>query len=131
MDRQKKERVRQQKIRRRLPELMREYVESCRPPEGADPKKGGGRLPTLAGFCGYIGCGLSELETLAVEAPEIWEQLSAILEDEVLNHTPSPTLLLAYLKKRLHYAEEPEAHAEAPGGRIQLLFEHNIEEDGG
>ncbi len=126
MDKRKSGNLRHKATRRKLPELMQRYVESCRPPTGTDPKKGGGRLATFAGFCSFIGCGISDIEALSEEDPSIWEQLCATLEDEVLNHTPSPTLLLAYLKKRLHYADAPEGRGEA----VKLLFEHDIGEDG-
>ena len=114
---------------KKLPVLIEEYVESCRPPADADPRKSIGRLPNLAGFCRYLGCALSDLQSLREVNARLFERLSAVFEDELLNHSPSPTIMSAYLKKRLGYAEEDDADAKAPA-QMRLIFEHDIEADG-
>ena len=52
------------------------------------------------------------------------------MEDEALNASSvSPTLITAYLKRRLGYAEKPEASS-AECGDVRVIFEHDITEDG-
>ena len=53
-----------------------------------------------------------------------------VLEDEALNAELSPTVLTAYLKKRLGYGEKSEATTSAECGQLRLVFEHDILEDG-
>lgn len=110
-----------------LARKLKQYVKSCRPPPDADPKKEG-RLPTLAGFCGKLGCGVSAVPELQRQFPEQFEYLCAVLEDEALNATRcSPTIVNAYLKEHFGYGEKaPEADEEA----VRLIFEHDILEDG-
>ena len=52
----------------------------------------------------------------------------AVLEDEALNSDLSPTLLSAYLKRRLGY--DTPARALAQKDQICISFEHDIIEDG-
>lgn len=109
---------------------LRQYLNSCRPPPDADPKRPGGRLPNLAGFCRWLGCGVSELDALRTAHPEVADYLGAVMEDEALNASAvSPTLLTAYLKRRLGYAEKPEVSS-AECGSVHVVFEHDITEDG-
>ena len=58
--------------------------------------------------------------------------IDAALEDEALNASNSPTLLSAYLKKRLGYLEKQSKgeQNESECGLMRLVFEHDIEEDG-
>ena len=119
------------RVRRKIPRLLRDYVEACRPPPDADPKRNGGRLATLAGFCRYLNCGIRDFEVLKDCDPALFDHVCAVLEDEALNFSPSPTLLSAYLKKRLGYAEgRSETEKESSCGEVRLIFEHDIEEDG-
>ena len=109
-----------------LSKKLEKYVKSCRPPPDADPKKEG-RLPTLAGFCGKMGCGTSAVDDLQKQCPESFAYLCAILEDEALNSTRSPTIVNAYLKEHFGYGEKaPATEDEA----VRLIFEHDILEDG-
>jgi len=120
-------------VQRRLPRLLKRYVESCRPPPDAEGKRGShqGALPTLAGFCRFLGIGQRTLERLEDESPDVLDLIRTTLEDELLNHSPSPTLLNAYMKKRLGYGEERVREtSEASCGQVRLIFEHDIEEDG-
>ena len=84
------------------------------------------------GFCRALGCGPAAFAQLEEAYPELADWLSAVFEDEVLCASPSPTLLTAYLKRRLGYAEKPrvEEESEAECGLMRLVFEHDIEEDG-
>ena len=110
-----------------LSRKLKSYVKSCRPPPDADPKRDTGRLPTLAGFCGSLGCGTSAVLELQKQYPPLFAYLCAVLEDEALNSTRSPTIVNAYLKEHFGYGEkatEPEDEA------IRLIFEHDIREDG-
>ena len=85
-------------------------------------------FPNLAGFCRYLNIGTDQLEALQDIYPEQYGRILAVLEDEALNSGISPTLISAYLKKRLGY-ESPSKrnHREE---QLQISFEHNIFEDG-
>ncbi|MBQ7347178.1 MAG: hypothetical protein IJW55_04415 [Clostridia bacterium] len=109
-----------------LSRKLKKYLRSCRPPEDADPKKDPGRLPTLAGFCGMLGCGIASAEELRCTYPSQFDYVAAILEDEALNSGRSPAIVNAYLKERLGYGDKPENTGEA----LQLVFAHDILEDG-
>ena len=61
------------------------------------------------------------------EHPEIFGRLRAVLEDEALNATMSPTVIAAYLKKRLGYDKEAPVESESA---ISVRFEHDIWSDG-
>lgn len=111
-----------------LPRKLKKYLKECRPPPDSDPKKDPGRLPTLSGFCGMLGCGLQAAERMAQEYPSEYDFLCAVLEDEALNSARPPALLNAYLKERLGYGERPDPHADE--GPLQPIFEHDILEDG-
>ncbi len=116
---------------KKLPRLFREYVESCRPPPDSDPKKNPPKLPNLAGFCRFLGCGIAEFERLRKYAPDLAEQIRTSLEDELLSGATSATLLSLYLKKRLGYEEEDgNAGSEISAGTMRLIFDHDIKEDG-
>ena len=126
-------------VQQRLPTLLRRYVESCRPPPSdtaptatsASRSAPSGPLPTLAGFCRYLGIGQRELERLESINPSLLDLIRTTLEDELLNHAPSPTLLHSYMKRRLGYGEDkPREGSEAACGQMRLIFEHDIEEDG-
>ena len=114
---------------KRLLELLEEYVEACRPPPEADSKKANGKFANLAGFCRFVGCGISYLQKLCSEAPRLYDLICTTLEDELLISSPSPSLLSYYLKKRLGYDEKEETAA-ASCGEMRLVFEHDILEDG-
>ena len=110
-----------------LTRKLKHYIRSCRPPPDADPKKEG-RLPTLAGFCGKLECGVSAAMELQKQFPLQFEYLCAVLEDEALNATRcSPTIVNAYLKEHFGYGEKAPAGDEEP---VRLIFEHDILEDG-
>ena len=114
---------------KRLLVLLEDYVKSCRPPPEADAKKASGKLANLAGFCRFLGCGISHLQKLCSEVPRLYDLICTTLEDELLMSSPSPSLLSYYLKKRLGY-DEKEEPASASCGEMRLVFEHDILEDG-
>ena len=105
---------------------LKQYLKSCRPPPDADPKKDIGRLANMAGFCAWLGCGISALEELKREFPPVFDYLCAVMEDEALNSGRSPALLNTYLKERCGFGEKQE------GGAVDIrpVFEHDILEDG-
>ena len=111
-----------------LSKKLKKYLWDCRPPEDADPKKDPGRLPTLAGFCGSLGCGIGAAAELKQGFPDLFDYVAAVLEDEALNSGRSPALLNAYLKERLGYGDKPEKENDGDG--VQLIFAHDILEDG-
>ena len=85
-------------------------------------------FPNLAGFCRYLNIGTDELDVLEEEFPTQYGRILAVLEDEALNSGVSPTLISAYLKKRLKY--DPLSQKSARGEQLQISFEHDIFEDG-
>lgn len=58
--------------------------------------------------------------------PTEFGRLRATLEDEALNAAMSPTVIAAYLKKRLGYDKEPSDADSA----LTIQFEHDIFSDG-
>lgn len=111
---------------------LSDYLESCAPSDDSS-RKAVGRLPNLAGFCRSLSCGVNAYLQFADTYPELADYLSAVFEDEALNFSPSPTVLSAYLKKRLGYADKAKAEeneSETDCGLMRLVFEHDIEEDG-
>ncbi len=117
-----------------LCDYLNAYVTLCHQKAEESKEKGKkevrGEFPNLAGFCRFLGCGLAEVEELRRTHPALYSLLCATLEDEALNSSLSPTLLSAYLKERLGYGEKKEERASADCGQLQLVFEHNILEDG-
>ncbi len=116
-------------MRKRLPEELERYIERCQAPPDAK-KSNERRLPNVAGFCRYLGLGTEELEHLTECDPALYGRITAVLEDELLNFSPSPAILGHYLKRRLHYGAEEKEKTAADCGAVQLIFEHDIEEDG-
>jgi hypothetical protein len=115
----------------KLPRLLKSYLESCHAENEFGERKSKERFPNLAGFCRWIGCGIGEAEELKSSHPQLYGCICAILEDEALNANISPTLINAYLKQRLGYAEKPTAvDKRTDCGQLRLIFEHDIEEDG-
>lgn len=114
---------------KRLLMLLDEYVDACRPPPEADTKKASGKFANLAGFCRFLGCGISHLQKLCTDVPRLYDLICTTLEDELLICSPSPSLLSYYLKKRLGYDEKEETSS-ASCGQMRLVFDHDILEDG-
>lgn len=116
-----------------LGKRVEEYIRSCDAPRGeseARSKRASlGRLPNLAGLCRYLGTGLGDLKAFSVKYPREYDNLLAIFEDEVLNYDTSSTMLTAYLKKRLCYADEPADEPEKIT-EVRYCFEHDITRDG-
>ena len=112
-----------------LERWIRRYLKSCRPE--TDGKKNG-RFPNLAGFCRFMGCGMNAVEDLRLSHPDAAEYLIAVMEDEALNSPVlSPTVVSAYLKRRLAYGEKSISSAsQTDCGEMRLIFEHDISEDG-
>ena len=115
------------------------YLAFCRErsPEMSGSKRSGSggerSFPNVAGFCRWLGGGISLVEQLREEDPEGYGLLCATLEDEALNSSVSPTVLSAYLKRRLGYGDKEESakkSAEAECEQIRLVFDHDIMEDG-
>ena len=120
-----------------LDDLAKEYLAHCqkesykRDENAADKKaskKSKNRFPNVAGFCRYFHIGSNEYDILAAKYPDQFDRLMAIFEDEAFNSDVSPTLLSAYLKKRLGY--EKNNAGEIYDGELKIVFEHDILEDG-
>ena len=124
-----------------LMEQLNAYLSFCRQAreDGVEARgrgKGGkdGLFPNLAGFCRWMGGGLADAEALRTVNARLYGRIGAILEDEALNADLSPTLLSAYLKRRLGYGDsEGGAKSTAvpgDGEQLRLVFDHDILEDG-
>ena len=117
-----------------LGQILEEYIASCHTTTAESPpcdKKARGtmrgeRFPNLAGFCRYLGCSTEEWVTMEEKHPKEFGRLRATLEDEALNAAMSPTVIAAYLKKRLGYDKDAN-DAEGP---LTVHFEHDIFSDG-
>ena len=115
----------------KLPTYTKRYLKTCLPPPDANPKHPMGRFPNLAGFCRWLGCGISEYEALRLSCPAEADWLAAVMEDEALNsQLTSATLLGTYLKRRLGYNEKSDPVSGAECGEMKVVFEHDIGEDG-
>ena len=87
-----------------------------------------GSFPNLAGFCRYLNVGTDELEHVAEDYPSQYGRILAVLEDEALNSGLSPTLISAYMKKRLRY--DLSTQRSSRDEQLHISFEHDIFEDG-
>ncbi|MBQ7384079.1 MAG: hypothetical protein IJV72_04735 [Clostridia bacterium] len=115
--------------------LAEEYVLSCgesasdeSQSEKKREKKKKKRFPNVAGFCRYFRVGEAEYACLCAKYPTEFDRLGALFEDEALNSEVSPTILSAYLKKRLGY--EKSGGSEVCDGQLKIVFDHDIMEDG-
>ncbi len=121
--------------------LLEKYINACRPeeddgtlrPSGArTPKKSEGKFPNLAGFCRFLKIGTEDLLAFSEEYPDAVAYILAVFEDEALNSSVSPTLLTAYLKRRLGYDREPDRKERPlPSDTLPVIrFEHDVFGDG-
>lgn len=114
--------------------LVEEYVNycysfGCTPKnEKTAQKTRKQRFPNLAGFCRYFGIGDTEYKSLKNKYPKEFERINWVFEDEALNAEVSPTIVSAYLKRRLGYEKSNES--EIIDGELKVIFEHDIMEDG-
>ena len=114
-----------------LLEQLEAYLQSCHPTQNEDRKKTAVPFPNLAGFCRWLGWGGSEMELLKKSAPELYDRICTVLEDEALNSEISASVLTAYLKKRLGYSESDKVEkSEVESGQLRLIFDHDILSDG-
>lgn len=117
--------------RGKLKKYLNKYLDSCLSEKGADKKKAWQKFPNPAGFCRWLGCGTQEIDELKINDPASAGYLFAVMEDEALNIAiSSPTVLCAYLKKRLGYAEKNETPPQAEADIMRIIFDHDIGEDG-
>lgn len=113
--------------------LLNEYIIACATTknntEGTKETKTStsSLFPNLAGFCRFLNISTSELEELGKKFPKHYSRLLTILEDEALNSKLSPTIVSAYMKKRLGYDKIPLAQNNT---QLEIKFEHDIFEDG-
>ena len=122
--------------KRELIPLAEEYVKSCKAyaqdvEEKRARSKSGEKFPNIAGFARMLGVGVSSIKNIESKWPEQYGALLAIFEDEALNSDKNATILNTYIKERLNFGEKKEGGATLPVGDLQLVFEHDISEDGG
>ncbi len=93
----------------------------------------GAKFPNLAGFARSLGVGVDGLKRLRETYPEQYSGIMTLFEDEALNALQTPAVITAYMKEHFGYGEKKEGRdASSDGvGRLQLVFEHDIVEDGG
>lgn len=109
--------------------LLNEYIIACKA-NGTDEKsKSSGKeaFPNLAGFCRFLNISTLELDELSKKFPKHYGRMVTILEDEALNSKLSPTIVSAYMKKRLDYDRVTASQSQA---QMEIKFEHDIFEDG-
>lgn len=115
----------------RLPELLNQYLQSCRGSGDPKEKHSSATFPNLAGFCRWLGCGRGEIDALQNTDPLLYDRICTVLEDEALNSELSASVLTVYLKQRLGYGDTASAKPSVvPGEQLQLVFEHDILQDG-
>lgn len=111
--------------------LLNEYIIACANAQSENAKSQKNTppsaFPNFAGFCRFLGASVSELEALCEKFPEHYARMLAILEDEALNSKLSPTIVSAYMKKRLGY---DKAALPQSSSQLEIKFEHDIFEDG-
>ena len=113
-----------------LPHLLDQYLHSCRPSADQGEKRAS-LFPNLAGFCRWLGHGRNAVEGLQKTHPQVFDFICTVLEDEALNADISASVLTTYLKQRLWHGEKEESLQRVSGGeQLQLIFEHDILEDG-
>lgn len=111
--------------------LAEEYIRDCKSFTGECGKgKSSERFPNIAGFARTLGVGVSTLKKIEGRWPELYGALLALFEDEALNSDKSATVLNTYIKERLNFGEKKEGGATLPVGNVQVVFEHDIGEDG-
>ncbi len=110
--------------------LIEEYIVFCRVQaiDSEKKSKSKAKFPNVAGFCRYFGISEREYRRLSDKYSEDFGRLRAVLEDEALNADISPTVISAYLKKRFGYDRATEA--EEDGRVLNIVFEHDVSEDG-
>lgn len=129
-------------VRNQHHKLLERYLLFCRPEsEDNEPsvrrgtskkqKRDEGLFPNLAGFCRFLRMGTEDFSEVAKEFPDAAAYIVTALEDEALNAAISPTLLNAYLKRRLGYDREELREEPLPSEPLPLIrFEHDILRDG-
>ena len=110
-----------------------DYLTLCRV-KTAEARESGRRgyewFPNLAGFARMLGVSVDTLKKVNAHWPEQYGAMLAILEDEALNTEKSATILNTYLKEHLGFGEKREGDAMISAGRVKVVFEHDIAEDG-
>lgn len=111
--------------------LLNEYIIACASTQSEDAKTSKHSsvptFPNFAGFCRFLKASTSELESLRERFPEHYERMLTVLEDEALNSKLSPTIVSAYMKKRLDYDKSNASHLTS---QMEIKFEHDVFEDG-
>lgn len=108
------------------------YLDTCRtdtPEPSAKKSRCPSRFPNLAGLCRYAQAGIAALKELRQRYPDEYDRLLAIFEDEALNAELSPTLLSAYMKKRMLYSAD-ESEESNQKSEVRYCFEHDVFSDG-
>ena len=115
--------------------FCRSYGESLAAEQGRGKRRKEELFPNLAGFFRWMGYGMEKAVAVKLHRAELYDRICTVLEDEALNSELSPTVLSAYLKRRLGYGDRSEPMGGAAvtgveGEQIRLIFDHNILEDG-
>ena len=114
-------------------DLLNEYIIACANTKpitenAKDSKNNSPTLfPNLAGFCRFLKISTLELEELGKKFPDCYSRLLTVFEDEALNSKLSPTIVSAYMKKRLGYDHSTPLQNNS---QLEIKFEHDIFKDG-
>lgn len=104
------------------------YVKRCRKSESEQAC-----FPNLAGLSRVLGVGLDEMTRLGEKYPLVYDAILAVLEDGALNADCIPgksaLITMNYFRRRLGY-ETVKAVPKEEGGETQVIFEHDVLEDG-
>ena len=113
----------------KLDSMLEEYTRKCHESEEASSQKAKKRamFPNIAGFCRYIGTGLSDFYDLQTKNLTEYDRLLAVFEDEALNSDVSAAMLSLYMKMRMLYSFEENV---GNGEGVSYCFEHDIYVDG-
>ena len=114
----------------KLPTLAERYVDRCRGNLSDEGETVEIRFPNLAGFARSLGVGTVVLCETAAEYPEQYDAMLAIFEDEALNAAKNATAINSYIRERLAIGERCKGDATAESQKIEVLFSHDIAEDG-
>ena len=114
----------------KLPILAERYVDRCRGNLSDEGEAVEIRFPNLAGFARSLGVGTVVLCEMAAEYPDQYDAMLAIFEDEALNAAKNATAINSYIRERLAIGERCKGDAAAGSQKIEVLFSHDIAEDG-
>lgn len=113
-------------------ELAEQYIAFCLSSEGFNEDKHSKRvrLPNICGFFRWLRLSASALDKLKRDHIEEYRTLQMIFEDEALNSPLPPSIISTYMKQSFSSRIDEDRVSESSCGPINLIFEHDINNDG-